>query len=170
MPTLCQSFVNLKMKEYKFDALIQKNEKMDAAYVEFPFDVQKEFGKKGQIRVKAFFDGIEYRGSLVKMGGNNHIIGLNKQIRNAISKTWGEVVTVLLVEDQEERVVEVPEDLLYALKQNITTEMIFEQLSFTNKKEFVNWVISAKKQETRKARIEKCILLLTSGRRNPGDK
>jgi uncharacterized protein YdeI (YjbR/CyaY-like superfamily) len=64
----------------------------------------------------------------------------------------------------------VPEDLLYALKQNITTEMIFEQLSFTNKKEFVNWVISAKKQETRKARIEKCILLLTSGRRNPGDK
>jgi len=47
---------------------------MDAAYIEFPYDVYKEFGKRGQVEVKASFDGFEYRGSLVRMGMQSHCI------------------------------------------------------------------------------------------------
>jgi len=34
------------MKEYIFDTLIISHEKVNSGYIEFPFDVMKEFGKK----------------------------------------------------------------------------------------------------------------------------
>lgn len=38
-------------KIYEFDAVIIKHVGIDSAYVEFPFDVQKEFGTRGQVKV-----------------------------------------------------------------------------------------------------------------------
>ena len=55
------------MKEYKFKAIIQKNEDMDASYIIFPYDIKKEFGK-GRVKVKALFNNIKYLGSIVNMG------------------------------------------------------------------------------------------------------
>ena len=51
----------------------------DSGYIEFPFDEEKEFRKKSQLKVKAYFNGFEYSGSLVKMGHPCHIPGLNKR-------------------------------------------------------------------------------------------
>ena len=42
-------------KKYEFDALILKVPDIDGAYVEFPYDVRKEFGK-GRVKVHALFD------------------------------------------------------------------------------------------------------------------
>ncbi|WP_010233489.1 DUF1905 domain-containing protein [Clostridium arbusti] len=39
------------MKSYEFDAVIKKHGTIDAAYIEFPYDVEKEFGTKGQVKV-----------------------------------------------------------------------------------------------------------------------
>ncbi len=148
------------MKEYKFEAVIIKPEKVNSGFVEFPFDVLKEFGKKGQVKVKAFFDGYEYRGSLVKMGHHCHIIGLNSKVREAIHKNPGDTVKVVVTEDIEERTVEAPEDLMVALSENENAKTAFENLSFTHKREYAEWILSAKKQETRESRINKCIELL----------
>lgn len=48
------------MKTYEFDAVIIKKDSIDAAYIEFPYDVEKEFNTKGQVKVKATFDGYEW--------------------------------------------------------------------------------------------------------------
>lgn len=148
------------MKEYKFEALIIKTEKVDSGFIEFPFDVITEFGKKGQVKVKAYFDGFEYRGSLVKMGHPCHIIGLNKEVRAAINKNVGDTVDVVIVEDKDERTVEIPADLNMAFEGSPEAKAMFEKLSFTHRKEYVAWITSAKKQETRDARILKCVEML----------
>ena len=57
-------------KEYRFDAVIQKNPNMDAAYIIFPYDIREEFGK-GRVKVLAAFDGVPYDGSIVNMGVND---------------------------------------------------------------------------------------------------
>ncbi len=158
------------MKEYIFDAVIIRHEKVNSGYIEFPFDVMKEFGKKGQVKVKAYFDGFEYRGSLVKMGTPCHIIGLNKTVRDAIGKYPGNTVHVVITEDTDERLIDTPDDLGLALKGNPAARLAFEKLSFTNRKEYIIWITSAKKQETRAARIGKCIEMLASGKRNPSEK
>ena len=83
--------------EHVFDAVIQKVEGIDGAYVEIPFDV-KEFYGKGRVPVNATFDGHPYAGSLVRMGTPCHILGLRKDIRAAIGKQPGDVVHVTLTQ------------------------------------------------------------------------
>ena len=84
-------------KTYEFDAIIKPVPDMDAAYIEFPYDVKKEFGK-GRVKVKALFDGYEYDGSLVRMGTSCHIIGIRKDIRKRIGKQQGDIVHVVISE------------------------------------------------------------------------
>jgi len=87
-------------RTYEFDAVLQKVPDLDGAYVEFPFDVRREFGK-GRVKVQAAFDGHPYRGSLVRMGTECHIIGVRKDIRAAIGKQPGDTVRVTIREDGE---------------------------------------------------------------------
>ena len=80
-----------------FDAVIRQNEEMDAAYVEVPFDIKTLFGK-GRLAVRATFDGVPYDGQIVKMGTPCHILGLRKDIRKQIGKTFGDIVHVTFYE------------------------------------------------------------------------
>lgn len=83
--------------ELRFSAVILQNQDMDAAYVEVPYDTKKLFGK-GRLLVNAAFDGIPYRGQVVKMGTPCYIIGVTKQIRRQIGKDFGDIVEVVLQE------------------------------------------------------------------------
>ena len=88
--------------ELKFCARILQNENMDAAYVEVPYDIKELFGK-GRLPVNATFDGVPYRGQVVKMGTPCYIIGVTKQIRKQLGKNFGDIVEVVLQErDREE--------------------------------------------------------------------
>ena len=78
---------------YEFDAIILQNEDMDAAFVEVPFDIKAMFGK-GRLLVHATFDGEAYDGQIVRMGTPCYIIGVRKDIRNKIGKTFGDKVHV----------------------------------------------------------------------------
>lgn len=84
-------------KIYEFTAEIKKVPDIDGAYVEFPFDVNKEFGK-GRVKVTATFDGESYDGSLVRMKTPCHIIGLRKDIRAKIRKQPGDTIIVTVKE------------------------------------------------------------------------
>jgi hypothetical protein len=77
----------------EFDAVILQNEDMDAAYVEVPFDIKTMFGK-GRLLVHATFDEVPYDGQIVKMGTPCYIIGVRKDIRKQIGKSFGDIVHV----------------------------------------------------------------------------
>lgn len=88
--------------ELRFSATILQNGNMDAAYVEVPYDIKELFGK-GRLLVNATFDGIPYRGQVVKMGTPCYIIGVSKQIRRQIGKSFGDIVEVVLRERDSEK-------------------------------------------------------------------
>jgi hypothetical protein len=144
--------------------------KMDAAFVTFPYDVQEMFGTKGMVKVKATFDGHPYRGILSNMGDEHHVILVRKDVREAINKKVGETVKVTIEQDLEERTIEVPEDLQKLLNKNKKAQTFFNDLSYTNRKEYVLWITSAKKSETRQNRLTQTLEKLTEGKKNPTDK
>ncbi len=154
-------------KKYEFDTKIIKHEKLDAAFIEFPYDVEKEFGKKGQVKVQATFDGHAYRGSLAKMGYQCHRLGLTKEIRNAIGKKPGDIVHVVIKEDTEPRLVEIPTDFAKLLDENPDAKATFEKLSYTNRKEYARWISDAKKTETRTQRLQKAVRMLLDNIKHP---
>lgn len=87
----------MQTKLYTFNAIIKKVDDMDAAYIDFPYNVKEEFGK-GRVPVTATFDGVEYNGSLVRMGTKHHIIGIRKNIRAQIGKQAGDQILVTIKE------------------------------------------------------------------------
>ena len=156
-------------KIYHFEAVIQGGDVgwPEGACVAFPFSVEEKFGTKGQVKVKATFDGAEYRGSIANMGAGNILI-LRNEVRQAIGKLVGDSIRVSVQKDTEERIVEVPAELQALLNINPKAEEFYNTLSYTNRKEYVRWITSAKKQETKDRRLEKSIEMLLSGIKTPG--
>jgi hypothetical protein len=144
-----------------FTATIIKHPGLDASYVEFPFDVIKLFGKKGQVKVKVVFDKtVIYRGSLANMGLGCHVLGITKDIRSKLNKTFGDFVEVELEQDLEIREVIIPQDVKAIFTQNPASQSFFDSLSYTNRKEYIVWIESAKKEETRIKRLAELQILL----------
>ncbi|MGQ2373894.1 DUF1905 domain-containing protein [Companilactobacillus zhachilii] len=92
------------MKTYKFTAQIKASEVgKGGAFVEFPYDIKREFGK-GRVKVHATFDGIPYDGSIVNMGVKHtdgsicYILGILKSIRQELKKNIGDTVEVTITE------------------------------------------------------------------------
>ena len=87
--------------EYAFDAVLHEIPENGGAYVIFPWDIRKEFGK-GRVKVHTTFDGIPYDGSVVNMGvkdenGENcYIIGVLKAIRKQLGKKDGDTIHVVI--------------------------------------------------------------------------
>jgi hypothetical protein len=63
--------------------------------------------------------------------------------------------------------VNLPDDLASALKKNKKASDYFNTLSFTNKKEFIEWIVTAKREETRKERVDGTIERLGKSWKNP---
>ena len=67
----------------------------------------------------------------------------------------------------EKKEIRMPDDLATALKKYKQEIAFFNTLSFTNKKEYVEWIVTAKREETRKQRIEGTVERLGKGWKNP---
>jgi Bacteriocin-protection, YdeI or OmpD-Associated/Domain of unknown function (DUF1905) len=147
------------MKKYNFEAEIKRNEDKDASYIEIPFDVEKEFGAK-RVKVKAKFNEVKYRGSIVKMGLPCYMLGITKAIRNEIGKTFGDIIKVEIEKDEEERNIELPKDFEEKLNNNSKAKAFYDSLSYSNKRNYYLWITSAKKEETRIKRIEEALVKL----------
>ena len=69
--------------------------------------------------------------------------------------------------DPKTKKVKLPDDLAAALKKNKKEAAAFDSLSFTNKKEYIEWIVTAKREETRTERIKGTIERLRKGWMNP---
>jgi len=145
-------------KKHTFKTVIQ-NAGGGGAFVEIPFDVEAAFGSK-RPKIKALIEGVPYRGTLVRMGIPNHMLIILKGIREQIGKSFGDQVKVTVEADTEERVIEIPNDLLRKFKKDKSAKVIFDKLSYTHRKEYMKWIEDAKKSETRRNRIIKTLEML----------
>lgn len=156
---MTQDYISFKGK------IIQHGE-INAVYVEFPFSTEELFGKKGQVKIKAIFDDhVEYRGSLAKMKSDCHRLGLTQQIRNKLRKSFGDEVSAKLWEDNEERIVEIPDDVKIVFNDNLQAKELFDKMSYTHRKEYIRWIVEAKKTETRENRKLKMIEMILAGKK-----
>jgi hypothetical protein len=69
--------------------------------------------------------------------------------------------------DNKKKTVTPPDDLVKAFKTNKSAKKFFDSLSFTHKKEYVDWIISAKREDTRKRRLKSTIEKLNSSIKDP---
>jgi Bacteriocin-protection, YdeI or OmpD-Associated len=72
--------------------------------------------------------------------------------------------------DHTTREMRYPPEMQAILDAHPTTQAFFLNLSFTNRKEYLAWIVNAKRPETRQQRLDKLIDYLSEGRKNPTDR
>ena len=148
------------MPEVRFRAPVRPSGRGGGGHlVDVPPEVVEALGGKGRIPVTATFDGVPYRGSIVRMGGGA-VLGVQKAIMAEANVSVGDMLTVVLTNDEAPRQVEVPEDLAEAFGQHDAARVVFEGLSFSHKREYVEAINEAKRPETRARRVERTIRAL----------
>jgi hypothetical protein len=76
----------------------------------------------------------------------------------------------IVVVDRVNRIVYPPKDFAKVLSKHAGAKAFFETLSFTNKREYVTWIVEAKKEETRDTRLILAVEKLVSEKKNPSEK
>jgi uncharacterized protein YdeI (YjbR/CyaY-like superfamily) len=85
-------------------------------------------------------------------------------VKAATGVDAGDRVQVTMELDTEPRTVRVPSDLRAALKVDPAVADAFAALSFTHRREYVDWVEEAKRPETRARRIAGTVERVREGR------
>lgn len=95
------------------------------------------------------------------MGDGNFFLPVKAEIRKAIHKTEGDRVHIVLYPDNEP--LEVPEELLQCLQDEPFALHFFNSLSESEKKFYIQWIYSAKQEQTKINRMAKSINRLAKG-------
>lgn len=152
----------------EFDAYLEPTgPNVNWCFLAAPFDVRAVFGTKARVAVRGTINGFAFRSSFSPMGGR-HLLCINKAMQHAAGVRPGATAHFFVERDDAPRVVDVPPMIAKTLRRDPETRAIFEKLSFTHKKEYVEWIMSAKKDETRKARLAKLGPMLRGKQRVKG--
>jgi hypothetical protein len=136
--------------------------------VTIPFNVEKTFGSKARVAVKGTVNGAPYRGSAMPWGDGSHFLVVNKTLQKQAGAVPGDMLSITMEPDTEDRTVELPEELQAALKKNPAARKAFEKMSYSHQREYADHVREAKKPETRQARAAKSVAMITESRRLRG--
>jgi hypothetical protein len=146
------------MAHQEFDTTLIKPETVGTwTFFIIPFNIEEVFGQKNHVKVKGSINGIEFRSSLTPRGDGNHYMVVSKALQEAAGITKGDKIHVLMEPDTEERLVEIPEVIQKIFEVNEEAGKIFHKLSYTRRKDFVDYILDAKKENTREKRISQML-------------
>jgi hypothetical protein len=72
--------------------------------------------------------------------------------------------------DVENKIVRVPDEIKAVLEKKPHALANYEKLSYSNRKEYVLWILTAKQEKTKAERLIKLIEKLEAGKKNPSEK
>jgi bacteriocin resistance YdeI/OmpD-like protein/uncharacterized protein DUF1905 len=127
-----------------------------------PFDLEEAFGR-ARPPVKVTIRGHTWRTTPGVYGGVGHIV-VSRAVKAATGVDAGDRVRVTMELDTEPRTVEVPRDLRAALDREPESARAFDRMSFTHRREYVEWVEEAKRPETRARRVAGTVERVREGR------
>jgi len=151
----------LVSKEY----LLQKFQgKGGWTFAEIPEVQQDKHSPFGWVKVRGSIDGFEFKNyRLQPMGNGRLFFPVKAEIRKAIKKQAGDFVKVILYKDDTP--LEIPDELIICLTDEPNAYEKFVQLTEGEQKAFIEWIYSAKTDETKVKRIVTTIDKVLTGQK-----
>jgi hypothetical protein len=151
------------MATHRFETVLQAED--SGVFFEVPLDVPAVFGK-ARAPVRGTINGHPFRSTVAVYGGRSYL-PVKKALREAAGVAAGDPVVIELEADEQPRTVDPPPDLAAALAADPGARAAFEGLSFTHQREYAEWVAEAKREATRRRRVDQAVEMLRDGRRHP---
>ena len=153
------------MGRIEFTGTLAESGRGGGCWIEVPVDAKAVFGE-ARPPVRGTVNDTPLRSRLSVYGGRTYL-GLRSEIRSAAGIEVGDSVDVVLELDDAPREVEVPAALTAALEADAAARAAFGALAFTHRREYADWVASAKRDETRERRVAKALEMLRGGVKHP---
>lgn len=147
--------------KYEFDSEIKQLEgkiKWNVFY--FPYSVTEVFGTNSRVPVLINVDGYDFEHMLLP-SRNGHYLVYNEFIKRAVKKEIGDTVHVILQKDDKERILAIPKYIEDALQRASVMEKYMNQPDYL-RREQVNSIEIAKKEETKLNRLNKLLNMLAN--------
>jgi len=146
-------------KKYKLEKFPGKGGWTFARIPEVLQDKSKPFG---WVKVRGTIDGYEIKKyNLAPMGDGKLFLPVRAEIRKKIHKKEGDTVYVILYPDDEP--LEVPEEMMLCLKDEPKALKFFQSLTEAEQKHYIDWIYSAKREDTKVNRLAETINRLLKG-------
>ncbi len=139
-------------KKYEYQTVLIKGPQL-GVFAEFPFESAKEFGTRKAIRVKATFDGQTFQMSLLPHGNGTHWLQLKKAVCDAIGKTEGDTVDIVVEKDENPPEIIIPEYLQWLLENDAELMKRYQKLPYSAKKFYTAYIDEPKTDDGKVSRI-----------------
>lgn len=144
-----------------FDATLQREGSF--TFIAIPFSPREVWGAKPRYYVTGTINDVSVRGTLGALGSEYFLRLGAAWMRDSGIEPGAQVIVRLSLEGPQEG--NLPVDIAKALSGNKKAKAFFEGLPTFYRKNFIRWIESAKRDETRARRIEEMLKLLEEGKR-----
>ncbi|MBX3119945.1 MAG: DUF1905 domain-containing protein [Fimbriimonadaceae bacterium] len=137
-------------------------------FLNLPKEASDKLSSRGMMSVEGTFNGSSFVTTLLPDGEGGHWMKVDQKLREAAGAKPGDVIELKIAPVAKEPEPEVPEDVLAALEAAGSVAMeTWRSITPIARRDWIFWIVSGKKAETRIKRIQVACDKLSKGNRRP---
>jgi hypothetical protein len=136
-------------------------------FLTLPKGASAKLPSRGMTTVEGTINGFPFRATLEPDGQKSHWLRVNRKMREAAGADTGDVVTLEIAPSGEQAEPSVPADLRKALAAAPKGRALWSDITPVARRDWIQWITSAKQPETRARRIKNACSMLVAGKRRP---
>lgn len=136
------------------------------AFLTLPKSASAKLPSRSMTSVEGTFHGLPFSATLEPDGQNGHWLKVNRKLSEAAGVAAGDMVALEIEPVQDEPEPEVPADLQKALATAaLKARELWEEITPIARRDWIHWITSAKRPETRTRRVGNACSMLAAGKR-----
>lgn len=130
-----------------------------------PKSASAKLPTRGMTTVEGTVNGAPFRATLEPDGQRSHWLKVPRKIRDAAGAAAGDVVALEVVSAGKEPEPKIPADLRKALAAVPEASAVWADITPIARRDWIHWITSAKKSQTRARRVNNACEMLAAGKR-----
>jgi hypothetical protein len=147
--------------------LLRPAEGGDWLFLVLPMEASAGLPSRGMVAVEGTLNGVPFQATLEPDGRKSHWLKVERTLAEAADAAAGNEAVLEIAPVAEEPEPAVPEDLRNALAAAPAARAVWTDITPAARRDWIQWVVSPKKPETRARRIENGCSMLAGGKRRP---
>lgn len=135
------------------------------SFLVLPRAASAKLPSRGQFTVEGRFNGQAFRATLEPDGEGSHWLKVPERLRKAADAAVGDMVSLEIAPARQQAVPRLPADLRAALDADPEAKALWAGLTPVARRDWIQWIGSAKRAETRARRIAGACDMLVKGKR-----
>ncbi len=164
MPEMGRSTSRVKCKSTLFRPVVT-GKAVSWTFLVLPKAASAKLPARSMVSVEGTINGVAFQATLEPDGRGSHWLKVDRKLREAAGANAGEVVTLEMAPAKEEPDPKVPADLRKALAASPKSRATWSDITNIARRDWIHWITSGKKTETRVRRIATACDMLAKGKR-----